>query len=124
MDLAARLWAGILALLEAEIALAGAEARQAVRSLAAGLAVLGLTLVLALAAVVALTAAAGAALVEAGLSPALAALLVAAGALALGALCAWWALSRLARAAGMPARTVRNLRRDVETLATLVNRHA
>lgn len=124
LDLAVRLWAECLALLGAEIVLARAEARQAVRGLAAGLAALGLALILALVGIVALTGAAVAGLVAAGLSPSLAALVVAAAALALCALSARWALARLARAAGLPGRTVQNLRRDVETLATLVNRDA
>lgn len=122
--LAARLWADVVALLRAEIALAGTEARQAVRGVAFGLAALGLGLVLALAAVVALSGAAVAALVGAGLSPALAGLAVAAGTLTLAALCLWWGLSRLSRAAGMPARAVQSLQRDMETLATLVDRNA
>ncbi len=122
--LAARLWADIAALIRAEIALAGAEARQAARNVAYGLAALGLSLVLAFSAVVALTGAAVAALVAAGLSPALAGVVLAVVALMLAGLCIWWGLARLGRAAGMPARTMQNLRCDVKTLATLVTRNA
>lgn len=123
-DLAARLWADVSALIGAEIALAGVEARRAIRGLALGVAALGMALVLVLVALVALTGAAVAGLVAAGLAPALAGLLVALGSLVLAGLCVWWAMSRFTRAARMPARTVQNLRRDVETLATLVKRDA
>ena len=123
-DLAARLWADTAGLLRAEMALAGVEARDALRSVLAGLAGFGVALGLAIAALVALTGAAAHALIAAGLPPALAYLAVALVALLAGWLCVAWAVSALKRAAGMPARTVRNLRRDVETLATMVNRNA
>lgn len=122
--LAARLWADVSALLRAEIALAGAEVRQAIRGIALGLAALGLSLVLILVALVALTGAAVAGLEAAGVPAAIAGLIVALGAVALAALCVWWAMTRFSRAAGVPARTVQNLRRDVETLATMVKRNA
>jgi len=122
--LVARLWADISALVRAEIALTRAEVRQAIRGIAFGIAALGLALVLVLVALISLTGAAVAGLVAAGLHPAIAGVIVALGAVALAALCVWWALSRFRQAAGLPARTAHNLRRDVETLATMVKRHA
>lgn len=103
-------------LVQDEIALAKAEARQSANRAGAGLALIGGAAILALTALDVLAAALVAWLAEGGMHPGAAAAVVGGGVLLLALVLALRGKSRLGAEALAPDRTARNIRADIQTL--------
>lgn len=122
--LLAQVLAGVSRLVQGELALARAEAAERLGVLRQSLVQLAIAAVLGIAAINLLAGAAVAAAVALGLHPALAAVTVG-GVLLLLALGFAQYAARLIRDAGtLPRRSAASIRRDVETLQTMVRRDA
>jgi hypothetical protein len=116
--------AGISRLVQGEIALAKAEAAERLRSAKRAVVQIVVAVVLGIAAFNVLTAAAVAAAVALGLSPLWASLAVGAILLLLAFGFAQYAGRLLRDASAPPRRTASSVRRDVETLQTMVKSDA
>ena len=116
--------AGVSRLVQGELALARAEAAERLQSAKQAVLQVAIAVVLGITAINLLAAALVAAIVAMGLSPIWASLLVGVVLLLL-AIAAGLAAARLLRDAGKaPRRTAASVRRDVETLQTMVRRDA
>lgn len=116
--------AGVSRLVQGELALARAEAVERLHAVRQSAIQLGIAVVLGIAAINVLTGAAVSAAVELGLTPIWAAVLVG-GLLLIVALRFGQHASRLLRDAGaLPKRSAASVKRDVETLQTMVKRDA
>ncbi len=116
--------AGIGRLVQGELALARAEAAERLQSAKQAVIQVGVAVVLGITAINVLAAAAVAGVVALGLSPIWASVLVG-GALLVLALGFAQTAARLLREAGaLPKRSAASVRRDVETLQTMVRRDA
>lgn len=108
-------------LVQDEITLAKAEARQSANRAAFGLALIAVAAILALTALDILAAAAVAAMVENGVQPGWAALIVGGASLVVAIALALHGRTRLRADALAPDRTARNIRADFETIREATN---
>lgn len=123
-DLVADLLSGLSRLVRGEIALARAEVARGLRAAVGALVAIGVAAILGLTALNVLAGAAVAALVAAGLSAVWAGVLVGFGLLVVAMVLLGQARGRLRPANLAPRRSMINLRRDGETLKSMVAQHA
>lgn len=123
-DLVGQVLVGFGRLVQGELALAQAEAKRGLRDVAKALAIAALAGIFGITALNALSVAAVAALVHLGLSPAWASVTVGLGLLVIGAGLMLYARHLLTPANLAPNRSFQNLRRDAETLKTVVTPNA